>query len=42
MRDGSESITAGSHLLVSSARTPNTQEIGLELAGVAVDDNGYV
>jgi pyruvate/2-oxoglutarate dehydrogenase complex dihydrolipoamide dehydrogenase (E3) component len=42
MRDGSESITAGSHLLVASARTPNTQEIGLELAGVAVDDNGYV
>jgi pyruvate/2-oxoglutarate dehydrogenase complex dihydrolipoamide dehydrogenase (E3) component len=42
MRDGSESITAGSHLLVASGRTPNTQEIGLELAGVAVDDNGYV
>jgi pyruvate/2-oxoglutarate dehydrogenase complex dihydrolipoamide dehydrogenase (E3) component len=40
--DGSESITVGSHLLVASGRTPNTQEIGLELAGVAVDDNGYV
>jgi pyruvate/2-oxoglutarate dehydrogenase complex dihydrolipoamide dehydrogenase (E3) component len=42
MRDGSESITAGSHLLVASGRTPNTQEIGLEVAGVAVDDKGYV
>ena len=42
MRDGSASITTGTHLLVASGRTPNTQEIGLELAGVAVDDNGYV
>jgi pyruvate/2-oxoglutarate dehydrogenase complex dihydrolipoamide dehydrogenase (E3) component len=42
MRDGSETITTGTHLLVASGRTPNTQEIGLELAGVAVDDNGYV
>lgn len=32
----------GSHLLVAAGRTPNTQGIGLEEAGIALDDRGYV
>jgi pyruvate/2-oxoglutarate dehydrogenase complex dihydrolipoamide dehydrogenase (E3) component len=34
VRDGSETVLEGTHLLVASGRTPNTQGIGLELAGV--------
>jgi pyruvate/2-oxoglutarate dehydrogenase complex dihydrolipoamide dehydrogenase (E3) component len=41
-RDGSEIILEGTHLLVASGRTPNTQGIGLELAGVETTDRGYV
>ena len=32
----------GSHLLVAAGRTPNTADIGLELAGVELTDRGYV
>ena len=32
----------GTHLLVAAGRTPNTEGIGLELAGVEVTDRGYV
>jgi len=42
VRDGSEIILEGTHLLVASGRTPNTQGIGLELAGVETTDRGYV
>jgi pyruvate/2-oxoglutarate dehydrogenase complex dihydrolipoamide dehydrogenase (E3) component len=31
-----------SHILVATGRTPNTAALGLELAGVAVDDRGYI
>ena len=31
-----------SHLLVALGRTPNTQGIGLDLAGVEVDERGYI
>src|SRR6267378_1477009 len=41
-RDGAEIILEGTHLLVASGRTPNTQGIGLELAGVEITDRGYV
>jgi len=41
-RDGAEIILEGTHLLVASGRTPNTQGIGLELAGVETTDRGYV
>ena len=41
-RDGSEIIIKGTHLLVASGRTPNTEGIGLELAGVERDDRGFV
>ena len=41
-RDGSEIIVKGTHLLVASGRTPNTDGIGLELAGVERDDRSFV
>jgi pyruvate/2-oxoglutarate dehydrogenase complex dihydrolipoamide dehydrogenase (E3) component len=33
---------AGSHLLLAVGRRPNTDDLGLELAGVDTDDHGYV
>ena len=32
----------GSHLLVATGRTPNTQELNLRAAGVETDDRGFV
>jgi pyruvate/2-oxoglutarate dehydrogenase complex dihydrolipoamide dehydrogenase (E3) component len=40
--DGSETVLQGTHLLVAAGRTPNTDGIGLELAGVETTDRGYV
>ena len=42
IRERSEIILEGTHLLVASGRTPNTQDIGLELTGVETTDRGYV
>jgi pyruvate/2-oxoglutarate dehydrogenase complex dihydrolipoamide dehydrogenase (E3) component len=39
---GEEKTVEGSHLLVALGRTPNTQGLGLELAGVDVDERGYI
>jgi pyruvate/2-oxoglutarate dehydrogenase complex dihydrolipoamide dehydrogenase (E3) component len=39
--EGPQTIT-GSHLLVATGRTPNTNELGLEKAGVEIDKGGYV
>jgi pyruvate/2-oxoglutarate dehydrogenase complex dihydrolipoamide dehydrogenase (E3) component len=41
-RDGSEIVIEGTHLLVASGRVPNTDGIGLELAGVERNDRGFV
>ena len=41
-RDGSEIVLEGTHLLVATGRTPNTDGIGLELAGVETTDRGYI
>jgi pyruvate/2-oxoglutarate dehydrogenase complex dihydrolipoamide dehydrogenase (E3) component len=41
-RKGVDSTLEGSHLLVATGRTPNTADIGLELAGVELTDRGYV
>jgi pyruvate/2-oxoglutarate dehydrogenase complex dihydrolipoamide dehydrogenase (E3) component len=41
-QNGVEKTLQGSHLLVATGRTPNTEGIGLELAGVEVTDRGYV
>src|SRR6476646_626544 len=40
-RDGAEPIS-GTHLLVATGRRPNTDELGLELAGVETDARGFV
>jgi pyruvate/2-oxoglutarate dehydrogenase complex dihydrolipoamide dehydrogenase (E3) component len=39
---GSEKVLEGTHILVALGRTPNTEGIGLELAGVEVTDGGYI
>ena len=41
-RRQSEIIVEGSHLLVATGRLPNTDGIGLELAGVKTTKQGYV
>jgi pyruvate/2-oxoglutarate dehydrogenase complex dihydrolipoamide dehydrogenase (E3) component len=40
-RDGAEPIT-GSHLLMAVGRQPNTDDLGLENAGVETDNRGYI
>jgi pyruvate/2-oxoglutarate dehydrogenase complex dihydrolipoamide dehydrogenase (E3) component len=40
-RDGGPTVK-GSHLLVAVGRQPNTDELGLDAAGVDVDGHGYV
>jgi pyruvate/2-oxoglutarate dehydrogenase complex dihydrolipoamide dehydrogenase (E3) component len=42
VRDGEQVHLEGTHILVASGRTPNTQNIGLELAGVETTSNGHV
>jgi pyruvate/2-oxoglutarate dehydrogenase complex dihydrolipoamide dehydrogenase (E3) component len=39
---GSEIVLEGTHLLVASGRTPNTNGIGLELAGVEITERGHI
>jgi pyruvate/2-oxoglutarate dehydrogenase complex dihydrolipoamide dehydrogenase (E3) component len=39
---GMEKTLEGSHLLVAAGRAPNTDGIGLELAGVELTDRGYI
>jgi pyruvate/2-oxoglutarate dehydrogenase complex dihydrolipoamide dehydrogenase (E3) component len=41
-QDGAENTIEGTHLLVASGRTPNTSGLGLESAGVALTDRGYI
>ena len=38
---GARTLT-GSHLLVATGRTPNTEALGLPAAGLEVDKNGYI
>ncbi|WP_166905149.1 FAD-containing oxidoreductase [Mycobacterium sp. DL440] len=40
-RDGADAI-AGTHLLLAVGRVPNTDDLGLENAGVDLDGRGYV
>lgn len=40
-RKGTETME-GSHLLVATGRKPNTDELGLENAGIAVNERGYI
>jgi len=39
---GAEKTLEGSHLLVAAGRAPNTNGIGLELAGVELTDSGHI
>jgi pyruvate/2-oxoglutarate dehydrogenase complex dihydrolipoamide dehydrogenase (E3) component len=41
-QNGSEKVLKGTHLLVAAGRTPNTEGLGLELAGVELTDRGYI
>lgn len=41
-RDDTAAMVEGSHLLVATGRTPNTGDLGLELAGVETTDRGFV
>jgi pyruvate/2-oxoglutarate dehydrogenase complex dihydrolipoamide dehydrogenase (E3) component len=41
-QNGVERTIEGSHLLVTGGRTPNTEGIGLDLAGVELTDRGYI
>ncbi|HTR42405.1 MAG TPA: FAD-dependent oxidoreductase [Pseudomonadales bacterium] len=41
-RDGSEIIVQGSDILVATGRTPNTNGIGLGVAGVQLTSHGYI
>jgi pyruvate/2-oxoglutarate dehydrogenase complex dihydrolipoamide dehydrogenase (E3) component len=40
LRDGS--VVRGSHLLLATGRMPNTEDLGLDKAGVVIDARGYV
>ncbi len=40
-RDGAEPLS-GTHLLVATGRQPNTDDLGLDAAGVATDARGYI
>lgn len=41
-QNGVEKTLEGSHLLVATGRKPNTEGIGLELAGIVLTDRGYI
>ena len=41
-RRGSEIIVEGSHLLVATGRLPNTEGIGLDIAGIRTTPKGFV
>jgi pyruvate/2-oxoglutarate dehydrogenase complex dihydrolipoamide dehydrogenase (E3) component len=40
--DGAQKSLEGSHLLVATGRTPNTDGIGLDLAGIELTDSKYI
>jgi pyruvate/2-oxoglutarate dehydrogenase complex dihydrolipoamide dehydrogenase (E3) component len=39
---GKEKTLTGSHLLVATGRRPNTENIGLDTAGIELTDRGYI
>jgi pyruvate/2-oxoglutarate dehydrogenase complex dihydrolipoamide dehydrogenase (E3) component len=39
---GTSSEIRGSHVLIATGRRPNTDDLGLEHAGVAIDHRGYI
>jgi pyruvate/2-oxoglutarate dehydrogenase complex dihydrolipoamide dehydrogenase (E3) component len=41
-QNGAEKTLDGTHLMVATGRTPNSQGLGLDLAGVELTDRGYI
>lgn len=41
-QDGTQKVKHGSHVLVATGRAPNTEGLGLELAGVELTEGGYI
>jgi pyruvate/2-oxoglutarate dehydrogenase complex dihydrolipoamide dehydrogenase (E3) component len=41
-QNGTEKTLKGSHVLVAAGRIPNTEGLGLELAGIELTDRGYI
>lgn len=41
-QNGVERVLNGSHILVATGRTPNTENLGLDLAGIELTDRGYI
>jgi pyruvate/2-oxoglutarate dehydrogenase complex dihydrolipoamide dehydrogenase (E3) component len=41
-QNGAEKVLEGSHVLVALGRTPNTEGLGLESAGIELTDRGYI
>ena len=41
-QNGTEKTLTGTHILVAASRVPNTKDIGLDVAGVKLTDDGYV
>lgn len=41
-RGGAEVMIEGTHLLAAGGRTPNTEGIGLEKAGIEIDSRGHI
>jgi pyruvate/2-oxoglutarate dehydrogenase complex dihydrolipoamide dehydrogenase (E3) component len=41
-QNGTEKVLKGSHVLVATGRTPNTEGLGLEVAGVELTERGYI
>jgi pyruvate/2-oxoglutarate dehydrogenase complex dihydrolipoamide dehydrogenase (E3) component len=41
-QNGTKKMLTGSHMLVALGRTPNTGELGLELANIETTDRGYI
>jgi len=39
---GADQLVAGSHLLVAAGRRPNTDDLGLDKAGIATDPHGFI
>jgi pyruvate/2-oxoglutarate dehydrogenase complex dihydrolipoamide dehydrogenase (E3) component len=42
IRDGAHSQIVGSHLMLAIGRRPNTDDLGLDIAGIAVDERDFI
>jgi pyruvate/2-oxoglutarate dehydrogenase complex dihydrolipoamide dehydrogenase (E3) component len=42
VKDGTKAVITGSHILIASGRTPNTDELKPEAAGILMNARGYI